>query len=101
MKNRFKEAVPVAADYIRTMKQHGSEKRIYRIMDQLHTYGAAAKPALPKLYEARTYYQQNLGPGKPLEFPAWATKEFMKGLNQGITKIENTTNTPPNLKSIK
>ena len=101
VKNRFKEAVPVCADYILTMKQHGSEKRIYRIMDQLKTYGAAAKPALPKLYEARKYYQENLGPGKPLGFPRWATEEFMKGLNEGIAAIEKAADMPNDLRSIE
>jgi hypothetical protein len=101
VKYRFKEAVPYVAEYVRTMKQHGSESRIYRIMDTLRSYGAAAKPALPELYEAREYYRENLGPGKPLEFPAWALDEFMKGLNEGIQAIEAATETPTDLRSIQ
>ena len=101
VKYRFKEAVPYIAKYVRTMKQHGSENRIYRVMDTLKGYGAAAKPALPGLYEAREYYKKNLGPGKPLEFPTWALNRFMKGLNEGIESIENATETPTNLRSIE
>ena len=100
VKYRFKEAVPYIADYVGGMKQHGSEKRIYRVMDALTSFGAAAKPALPKLYEARDYYRENLGPGKPLEFPKWAADEFMKGLNEGIKAIEDADETPDNLRSI-
>jgi len=99
-KHHLREAVPVIANYVGTMKQHGSEKRIYRVMDMLKSYGAAAKPALPKLYEARKYYEENLGPGKPLEFPKWAVDEFMKGLNDGIKAIEESTETPKDLRSI-
>jgi len=101
VKYRFKEAVPYIAEYVRTMKQHGSENRIYRVMDTLKSYGAAAKPALPGLYEARTYYQENLGPGKPLDFPQWALDKFMKGLNEGIKAIEEATETPTDLRTIQ
>lgn len=100
VKHRFKEAIPLCAEYVRNMKQHGSEKRIYRIMDMLKGYGAAAKPALPKLYEARKYYEENLGPGKPLEFPNWALEKFMKGLNDGIKAIEDATEAPSDLRTI-
>ena len=48
------------------MKQHGSQERIYRVMDALKSFGAAAKPSLPELYKAREYYLENLGPGKPI-----------------------------------
>ena len=100
VKYRFKEAVPYIAEYVHTMKQHGSQERIYRVMDTLKSYGAAAKSALPKLYEARKYYQENLGPGKPLEFPRWALNKFMKGLNEGIKAIEDATETPRDLRTI-
>jgi len=70
-------------------------------MDTLKSYGAAAKPALPGLYEAREYYKKNLGPGKPLEFPTWALDKFMKGLNEGIKAIEDATETPEDLRTIE
>jgi len=101
VKYRFKEAIPYCAEYVRTMKQHGSQDRIYRVMDTLKSYGAAAKSALPELYKTRKYYHENLGPGKPLEFPTWALNKFMKGLNEGIKAIEDATETPKDLRSIK
>jgi len=100
VKHRFKEGIPLCAEYVRTMKQHGSEKRIYRVMDMLKSYGAAARPELPTLYEALEYYKENLGPGKPLPFPTWALNEFMKGLDEGIKAIEDATATPNDLRSI-
>ena len=101
VKYRFKEAIPYCAEYVRTMKQHGSQERIYRVMDTLKSYGAAAKSVLPELYKTRAYYEENLGPGKPLEFPTWALDKFMKGLNEGITAIEEATETPSDLRTIK
>jgi len=101
VKYRFKEAIPYCAEYVRTMKQHGSEDRIYRVMDTLKNYGTAAKSALPELYKTRKYYQENLGPGKPLDFPQWALDKFMKGLNEGIKAIEDATETPKDLRTIK
>ncbi len=70
-------------------------------MDTLKSYGAVAKSALPALYKTRTYYQENLGPGKPLEFPTWALEKFMTGLNEGIKAIEEATETPTDLRSIE
>jgi len=100
VKYRFKEAIPYCAEYVRTMKKHGSQERIYRVMDALKSFGSAAKPTLPELYKAREYYRENLGPGKPLEFPTWALVKFMKGLNEGIKAIEDATETPTDLRSI-
>lgn len=101
VKHRFKEAIPLCAEYARNMKQHGSQERIYRVMDMLKGYGAAAKSELPALYETREYYKENLGPGKPLEFPVWARDLFMKGLDEGIEAIEAAKDTPKDLRSIK
>ncbi len=101
VKYRFKEAIPYVADYVRNMKQHGSEDRVYRVMDTLKRYGAAAQSALPDLYQTREYYRKNLGPGKTLEFPTWALEKFMKGLNEGIEAIEEATETPTDLRSIE
>jgi len=100
VKNRFKEAIPLVADYTRNMKQHGSQKRIYRVMDMLRSYGAAAKSVLPHLAETKAYYQKNLGPGKALPFPTWAYDLFMKGLNEGIEDIRNAKETPKDIRSI-
>jgi hypothetical protein len=69
LKYRFKEGIPYIAEYARTMKQHGSENRIYRVMDALKSYGAAAKSALPDI-------------------------------NEGIKAIEETTETPEDLRTI-
>ncbi|MCF7958595.1 MAG: DUF6288 domain-containing protein [Phycisphaerae bacterium] len=100
-KYRFKEAIPVCAYYVRTMKQHDSQERIYRLMETLKSFDAAAKSILPELYEARKYYQENLGPGKPLGFPTWAFNKFMKGLNDGIKAIEDATEMPTDLRGLK
>ena len=100
-KYRFVETVDSCADYVLTMKPHGSQERIFRIMKVINSFGAAAKPALPKLYRARKYYKKNLGPGKLFEFPKWAVDEFFKGLDEGIKTIEDSTETPKDLKSLK
>jgi len=97
---RFKEAIPLCTEYISNSKVHGSQDRIDRIMKVLTSYGTEAKSVLPQLYEARKYYEKNLGPGKPLEFPTWATVKFMKGLNKGIETIEHSTEKPTDLRSL-
>jgi len=101
VKYHFKEAIPYCAEYARSMKLHGGQERIYRIMDTLKSFGTAAKSALPHLYETQKYYQKNLGPGKPLDFPRWAKDKLMKGLAEGIKAIENATETPGDLRTIE
>lgn len=98
---RYKEAIPICAEYVMTMKQHGSQDRIQWLMELLVTYGTEAKQVLPDLYKAREYYAKNLGPGNTLEFPKWATDKFMKGLSEGIRDIEQTTFTPTDLQTLK
>ena len=90
----------MAAQFIGSMKPHGAQARIYRIMEVLEGFGAAAKPILPSLYKSRDYYREHLGMGKTFEFPKWAVDEFMKGLNEGIESIEQATETPDDLISI-
>ena len=94
-KYNFKETVKFGGDFVLTMKAHGSQERIYRIMKILKGFGEEAKHALPALYKAREYYKKNLGPGKPMNFPTWALNKFMKGLNEGIADIEKSTAPPP------
>jgi hypothetical protein len=100
VKYRYREAMPICAEYVMTMKEHGCQDRIIWLMKILAAYGTEAKQVLPDLYKAREYYAKNLGPGKPVEFPQWATDKFMKGLNEGIRNIEQTTSTPTNLQTL-
>lgn len=100
-KYRFKEAVPLCAEYIRNMKQHGSQKRITRIMKVLTSYGTEAKSVLPQLYETRKYYKKNWGPGKPMHFPQWATDKFFDGFDTGVKTIEESTDKPTDLRSLQ
>ena len=98
---RYRQTIPLATEYLMTMKEHGCQERIIWLMDLLATFGTEAKPMLPKLYSARDYYAKNLGPGKEIEFPQWATDQFMQGLNEGIRQIEATTFTPTDLQDLK
>ena len=46
-KYRLVETIPSCVDFIKTMKPHGSQARIFRILDVLTSYGKLAKPTLP------------------------------------------------------
>ena len=63
VENKYREGIPLCAEYVTSMKAHGSQKRIYKVMKWLESYGTEAKTALPELYKAREYYTENLGPG--------------------------------------
>jgi hypothetical protein len=98
--HRYRQGVQVIATYIKTMKPHGSEKRIVRLMDLLASYGEEAKVVLPDLYEARAYYVENLGPGKKMHFPQWATEKFFEGFDEGIKAIEQASGRPEGLRDL-
>ncbi len=97
---RYREGVEVLADYIRTMKEHGSENRIVLLMNLLASYGDEAKAVLPKLREARAYYSENLGPGKAIHFPQWATERFFQGFDAGLKAIEESESSPQGLRDL-
>ncbi|HEX5790845.1 MAG TPA: hypothetical protein VFY13_06805, partial [Luteolibacter sp.] len=98
--HNFKETVDAAATYAETMKNHGAEYRMGEVMDVLVSFGTEAQRVLPRLYAARTFYQNNWGPGKTYDFPQWATDEMLNDLNAGITAIENATTAPTGLRTI-
>lgn len=100
-KYRYKEVIPLCVTYIKNMKAWGAQKRINTIMDVLISYGTEAKSVLPELYEVRAFYKENLGPGKAMQFPQWATDGFFEGFDAGIKAIEASTETPTDLRSLK
>ena len=53
-KHRIEEGIELAANYARTQKKHGSQKRIVTVMKILESYGAHAKRAIPSLEKQST-----------------------------------------------
>jgi len=100
-KYRLKETVEAGGQFVLTMKPHGSEKRIKRVMAVLKSFGKEARHALPALHEARKFFGENLGPDKPMRFPQWATDKLLEGIEQGIADIEKATDVPEGLRSLK
>ncbi len=99
-RHRYREGVGVLAAYIKTMKEHGSEKRIVMLMDLLASYGEEAKVVLPELREARTYYAENTGPGKTIPHPEWAVLKFLEGFDAGLKAIEESKGSPQDLRDL-
>lgn len=99
-KYRYREGIPVLAHYLRTMKTHGSQKRVIKLMELLASYGEEAKAVLPQLRETLAYYEENVGPGKNYDFPKWATDELIQGFKAGIKTIEESKGTPPGLRNL-
>lgn len=99
-RHRYREGVEVLAAYIKTMKEHGSEKRIVMLMDLLASYGEEAKVVLPELREARAYYAANVGPGKTVPHPEWAVVKFLENFDAGLKKIEESKVSPQDLRDL-
>lgn len=100
-KKRYKEGIPLLAEYIRTMKTHGSKKRIKKLFNLLASYGTEAKSVLPDLYKTRKYYSENLGPNKKLQYSQREVDKFFEYFDEGLKKIENATEIPDKLRTIK
>ena len=88
-KHRIEEGIELAANYARTQKKHGSQKRIVTVMKILESYGAHAKRAIPSL-EKTVYYFKN----EEQDFPKKLSLEKAKIVEQTIAIIKASTDEP-------
>lgn len=92
-KHRIEEGIELAANYARTQKKHGSQKRIVTVMKILESYGAHAKRAIPSL-EKTVYYFKN----EEQDFPKKLSLEKAKIVEQTIAIIKASTDEPKLIK---
>ena len=93
--HRIEDGIELLANYARTQKKHGSQKRIVRVMRMLESYGAHAKRVIPQL-KATAYYFENEETG----FPKKLSREKAKVVRESIDRIASSKEMPT-LKPLK
>jgi hypothetical protein len=88
-KYRVSEGIELTADYVRTMKPHGSQKHIDKILGMLKGYGAHSQRAIPQLEKA-IYYFEN----EEQDFPKSMSLEKAEKVRQAIKEIQAMTEKP-------
>lgn len=82
-RNLVSEGIELIANYIRTQKKHGSEKRVVKYIEMLKRYGAHAQRAIPLLENAATYFEHG-----EESFPKWASDIKLQAVQLGIEEIK-------------
>jgi hypothetical protein len=91
-KFHFREGMELAVHFTLTQGGHGSEGRTEVIMRELTSYGAAARPMIPKLRELITFFNEECRQGR---YPAGALNQRrLDAVTTAITAIETTTTQP-------
>jgi hypothetical protein len=88
-KHHISEGIELIADYARTQKQHGSQKRIVTVMKMLENYGAHAKRVVDQLEATAAYFEN-----EETDFPAKLSREKARIVREMIAKIKASTDQP-------
>ncbi|WP_146578927.1 DUF6288 domain-containing protein [Neorhodopirellula pilleata] len=88
-KHRIDEGIELLADYARTQKQHGSQKRIIVVMKMLESYGAHAQRVIPQLEATANYFEH-----EEQDFPRNLSRDKARIVRETIQKIKLSTDRP-------
>jgi hypothetical protein len=94
-KHHIEEGIELLANYARTQKKHGSEKRIVKVMQMLESYGAHAKRVIPQLEATANYFEN-----EETDFPKQLSLEKARSVRETIEKIAASSELPT-LKALK
>ena len=89
-KHRVESGIELLADYAGNQKQHGSQKRIVRVMRMLESYGAHAQRVIPQLEATADYFEQD-----EQDFPKKLSREKASVVRESIRKIAASNEMPP------
>ncbi|MEM9702492.1 MAG: acetylesterase, partial [Planctomycetota bacterium] len=87
--HHVEEGIELLADYARTMKQHGSQKRIVTVMNLLKRYGAHARRVTDELEATAVYFET-----EERNFPKKLSREKARIVREAINEIEASTQEP-------
>ncbi|MCE9612489.1 MAG: DUF6288 domain-containing protein [Chthoniobacter sp.] len=96
-KYRFKEAIEAGVEFAMTQGGHGSEGRTGEIMKEIVSFGAAARPAIPKLKELIASLNAQCDRG---EYPRGELNNRRVNAVEDAIKAIETATTQPELRTI-
>ena len=89
VKHKVSQGLELSANYVRSMKQHGSQKRIIKILKMIESYGTHAKRVVPQLEKHIQYFEN-----EEKNFPKKLSKDKANEVRKTIEKINAATKTP-------
>ena len=87
--HRIDEGIELLADYARTQKKHGSQKRIVQVMKMLESYGAHAQRVIPQLEATANYFEH-----EETDFPKNLSRDKANVVRQTIKNLQGATERP-------
>ena len=88
-KYRISEGIELLVAYSRDQKQHGSEKRIGKVLEMLETYGAHGKRVIPRLEAVANYFEN-----EEEDFPRHLSLGKAQRVRETIAAIQASTDEP-------
>lgn len=88
-KHKVDEGIELIADYARSQKKHGSQKRIVTIMNMLEGYGAHAQRVIPQLEATANYFEN-----EETDFPKKLSRDKAQVVREAIERIKSSTLEP-------
>jgi hypothetical protein len=83
------EGIELLAHYARHQKQHGSEKRIKKVLTLLESYGAHARRVLPELEKTARYFDE-----EEKNFPRRLSRQKAQAVRESMQRISASDHRP-------
>ena len=88
-KYRIKEGLELLVDYSRNQKKHGSEKRIFKVMEMIKSYGTHSKSMISKLESVAVYFET-----EEENFPPHLSLRKASVIKETISEIKSLVDQP-------
>ena len=88
-KHRIEGGISLLAEYARTQKKHGSQKRIVTVMKMLESYGSHAQKVIPELEQTAEYFEN-----EEEDFPKKLSLNKARIVRITIAKIQASKDKP-------
>ncbi|MEO0478389.1 MAG: DUF6288 domain-containing protein [Planctomycetota bacterium] len=88
-KHRVEEGIAACAFYVRHMKQHGSQKRVPKVLEILQGYGAHAQAVIAELEQVADYFEND-----EVRFPKKLSRQKAEAVRDAVRTIRASTERP-------
>ena len=85
----IKEGLELLVDYSRNQKKHGSEKRIFKVMEMIKSYGTHSKSMISKLESVAVYFET-----EEENFPPHLSLRKASVIKETISEIKSLVDQP-------
>jgi hypothetical protein len=88
-KHKIEEGIAACVHYVRHMKQHGSQKRVPKVLQILQSYGAHAQAGIPELLRTADFFEND-----ERDFPKKLSRQKAESVRDAVRAIQAATERP-------